>query len=252
MLIKINWHVIDAVNVRSLVKKYNTKMKNIKKSPSLHSGNDLIIVFERKNKSFPFLDEKRLEGLLKANTPFLCLQMKFFIISVMNGKKLNMKWETIALFITDDLNCTQKVLLQSLAPRFVAIKNRIQNMSKDRKLKGKKQFTDELFVLPKPKANEVLAESENYFPSPDFESSRNFDLSTLSVDLLSLETSVENLTDQNSGLDPCNTELTVQNKSLTRENGKLRRQCEKITQKVAKKSQLLAHFGTRNFNKRER
>ena len=54
MLIKINSDVSDAVNVRSLAKKYNTKMKNINKSSSLYSGNDLIIVFERKNKSFLF------------------------------------------------------------------------------------------------------------------------------------------------------------------------------------------------------
>ena len=54
MLIKINSDVNDAVNVSSLVKKYKTKMKNINKSSSLHSGNDLIIPFERKNKSFPF------------------------------------------------------------------------------------------------------------------------------------------------------------------------------------------------------
>ena len=117
-------------------------------------------------------------------------------------------------------------------------------MSKDRRLKEKKQFLDELFVPPKPKANEVLAESENHFRSPVFESSRNFDSSTLFVDLLSLEKSAENLTEQNSELDACNAELTVQNKSLTRENEKLRRQCEKTTQKVAEKSQLLAHFGT--------
>ena len=85
------------------------------------------------------------------------------------------------------------------------MKNKIQNMPKDRKLKEKKQFLDELLVPPKPKANEVLAESENYFPSPDFESSRNFDSSTLSVNFLSLEKSLENLTDQNSELDARNT-----------------------------------------------
>ena len=56
-------------------------------------------------------------------------------------------------------------------------------MSKDRKLKEKKAiFGWVLFVLPKPKAIEVLAESENYFPSSDFELWRNFDSSTLSVD----------------------------------------------------------------------
>ena len=43
------------------------------------------MVFERKNKSFPFLDEELLEGLLKANTSFW-LQIRFFITSVMNGK----------------------------------------------------------------------------------------------------------------------------------------------------------------------
>ena len=165
-------------------------------------------------------------------------------------EKLDIKWETIALFITDALNCTQKVLFQSLAPRFVVMKNKIQNTSKDRSEYFK--FLDELFVPPKPKANEVLAESEHYFLSSHFELSRNFDSSTLSVDLLSLEKSVENLTEQNSELDACNTELTVQNKSLTRENEKLRCQCEKATQKVAEKSQLRAHFGTRDFNERER
>ena len=178
--------------------------------------------------------------------------MKFLYKICNEREKLNIKRETIALFITDALNCTQKVLFQSLTPRLVVMKNKIQNTSKDRKLKEDKQFLDELFVPPKPKANEVLAESENYFPSSHFESSRNFDSPTLSVDLLSLEKSVENLTEQNSELDACNTELTVQNKSLTRENEKLRCQCEKATQKVAEKSQLWAHFGTRNFNERER
>ena len=115
-------------------------------------------------------------------------------------------------------------------------------MSKDRKLKEKKQFLDQLFVPPKPKANEVLAESENYFPRPDFESSRNIDSSYLPVDLLSLEKSVENITKQKSELNACNTELTVQNKSLTSENEKLRSQCAKATQKLAEKSELLAHF----------
>ena len=118
------------------------------------------------------------------------------------------------------------------------MKNTIQSMSKDKTFKKKKQFLDELFVPPKPKSNEVLAESENYFPNPDFESVRNSDSSTLSLNLLPLEKSVEN--------------LTVQNKSLTRENEKLRHQCEKATQKVAEKSQLLAHFRTRNFSKEER
>ena len=159
----------------------------------------------------------------------------------------------MALFITDALNCTQKVLFQSLAPSIVAMKNTIQSMSKDKTLKKKKQFLDdELFVPPKPKSNEVLAESENYFPNPDFESVRNSDSSTLSLNLLPLEKPVENLTEQNFELDACNTELTVQNKSLTRENEKLRHQCEKATQKVAEKSQLLAHFRTRNFSKGER
>ena len=102
--------------------------------------------------------------------------------------------------------------------------------------------------MPKPKANKVLAQSENYFPGPYFESSRNLDSSNLPVDLLSLHKSVENLNEQNSELDAWNTELTVQNKSLTRENQKLRHQCEKATQKVAGKSQLLEHFGTWNFN----
>ena len=125
-------------------------------------------------------------------------------------------------------------------------------MSKDRKLKEKKQFLDQLFVPPKPKANEVLAESENYFPRPDFESSRNIDSSDLPADLLSLEKSVENITKQKSELDACNTESTVQNKSLTSENEKLRSQCAKATQKLAEKSQLLPHFGTRTFNKKER
>ena len=69
MLIKINSYVSDAVNVSSPVKK-NTKMKNIKIFRSLHPGNDLIIVFERK-KSFPFIEKKLLEGLLRANTPFV-------------------------------------------------------------------------------------------------------------------------------------------------------------------------------------
>ena len=69
---------------------------------------------------------------------------------------------------------------------------------------------------------------------------------------VSLEKSVENLTEQNSELDTCNIELTVQNKSLARENEKLRHQCEKAMQKLLKKSQLLAYFGTLNFNKRER
>ena len=149
----------------------------------------------------------------------------------------------MALFITDAL-----INFQSLAPSIVAMKNTIQSMSKDKTLKKKKQFLDELFVPPKPKSNEVLAESENYFPNPDFESVRNFDSSTLSLNLLPLE----NLTEQNFELDACNTELTVQNKSLTRENEKLRHQCEKATQKVAEKSQLLAHFRTRNFSKGER
>ena len=54
MLIKINSDVSDAVNVSSIVEKYKTKMKNINKSPSLYSANDLIIAFERKNKSFSF------------------------------------------------------------------------------------------------------------------------------------------------------------------------------------------------------
>ena len=104
MLIKINSDVSDAVNASSLVKKYNTKIKNIKKSPSLHSGSDLIIVFERKNKSFPFLDEKLLEGLIKANTPFVFTNEVFYKICN-EWEKLNIKWETIALFITDVLNC---------------------------------------------------------------------------------------------------------------------------------------------------
>ena len=92
---------------------------------------------------------------------------------------------------------------------------------------------DELLVPPKPKANEVLAESENYFPSPDFESSQNFDLSTLSVVLtLSLEKSFENLTEQNFELDACNIQLTVQNKSLTRENEKLKKPLKKLLKKV--------------------
>ena len=69
MLIKINSYVSDAVNVSSPVKK-NTKMKNIKIFRSLHPGNDLIIVSERK-KSFPFIEKKLLEGLLRANTPFV-------------------------------------------------------------------------------------------------------------------------------------------------------------------------------------
>ena len=128
MLIKINSHVSDAVNVSSPFKKYNTKMKNIKKSPSLHSGNDLIIGFERKNTSFPFLDEKLLEeGLLKANTPFVFANDVFY--NICNGQeKLNIKWESTALFITDALSCTQKVLFQSLAPSFVTMKNKIQKI----------------------------------------------------------------------------------------------------------------------------
>ena len=239
----------DAVNVSSFFKKYKTKMKNINKSPSLLSGKDLIIAFEKKNKSFPFLYEKLLrEGLLKVNAPFMFTNEVFYNICN-EREKLNIKWETIALFITDELNCTQKVLFQSLTPRFVAMENEIQNMSKDWKLKEKKQFLDELFLPPKPKANEVLAESETYFPSPDFESSRNFDLTTLSVDFLSIEKSVENLTEQNSELDACNTELTVQNKSLTRENEKLRHQCEKDTQKVADKVNFCHILRHKTFTK---
>ena len=110
-----------------LLKEYSTKMKNIKKSPSLHLGNDLIIVFEKKSKSFSFLDE---EGLLRANTPFAFTNEVFYNICN-EREKLNIKWETIALFITDALNCTQKVLFQSLATKFVAMKNKIQNMSEN-------------------------------------------------------------------------------------------------------------------------
>ena len=96
------------------------------------------MVFERKNKSFPFLDEELLEGLLKANTSFW-LQIRFFITSN-EWEKLNIKWEAIALFITDVLNCTQKIIFQYLAPRFVVMKNKIQNMSKVRKLKENSNF----------------------------------------------------------------------------------------------------------------
>ena len=46
-------------------------MKNIKIFRSLHPGNDLIIVFERKNKSFLFFDKKLLKCLLRVNAPFV-------------------------------------------------------------------------------------------------------------------------------------------------------------------------------------
>ena len=108
------------------------------------------------------------EGLLKANTLFMFTNEVFNNICS-EREKLNIKWETTALFITDALNCTQKLLFQSLALRFVAMKNKILNMSKNRKLKEKKQFSDELFIPPKPKANELLAENKNYFPSPDLQ-----------------------------------------------------------------------------------
>lgn len=90
--------------------------------------------------------------------------------------------------------------------------------------------------MSKSQKTEVWTEYENYFLSPDFESSREFDSSTVSLHQLSLEKSVEYLTEQNSELHACNTELTVQSKSLTRGNEKLRRQRHKATQKVAEKS----------------
>lgn len=70
MLIKIKLVESDAVNVSPVVKDI-TKMKNIKKTPSPHPSNNLIIAFERTNKSLPFLDEKLLEGVLKANSFFV-------------------------------------------------------------------------------------------------------------------------------------------------------------------------------------
>ena len=76
--------------------------------------------------SFSFLDE---EGLLRANTPFAFTNEVFYICN--EREKLNIKWQTIALFITDALNCTQKVLSQSLALKFVAMKNKTQNTSEN-------------------------------------------------------------------------------------------------------------------------
>ena len=97
--------------------------------------------------------------------------------------------------------------------------------------------------MPKPKANKVLAQSENYFPGPYFESSRNLDSSNLPVDSLSLHKSVENLNEQNSELDAWNTELTVQNKSLTRENQKLSISVKKPLKRLLEKVNFWSILG---------
>ena len=91
--------------------------------------------FERKKKCFPILNEKLLEeGLLRANTPFMFTNEVFY--NVCNEwEKLNIKWETIAFFIKDALNCAQKVLFQSLAPRSVAIKNKFKICQKVKRQK---------------------------------------------------------------------------------------------------------------------
>ena len=149
MLRQIN-HNIENINVSGLVKKYNNRLKKLNKLTSEKEKEELLnsSINEMKNNTkFPFLDETYLgQVVLKEIKEFKLTNGIFYDICLAR-EKFNITWETLSQFVMKKLNCLG-VSPQSLSPTFINLKNKVQNLSKARKLAEKEKFLFEPFLPP--------------------------------------------------------------------------------------------------------
>ena len=134
---------IGNINVSGLVKKYNNRLKKLQ---LLNTS----IIEMKSNTKFPFLNEAYLrQGVLKEIKEFKLTNGIFYDICLAL-EKCNITWDTICQLIMKKLNCSG-VLPQSLSPTFIDLKNKVQKLSKARKLAEKENFLSEPFLPSQPK-----------------------------------------------------------------------------------------------------
>ena len=144
---------IGNINVSGLVKKYNNRLKKLYKLTSESEKQQLLntsIIEMKNNTKFPFLYEAYLrQGVLKEIKEFKLTNGIFYDICLAL-EKCNITWDTICQLIMKKLNCSG-VLPQSLSPTFINLKNKVQKLSKARKLAEKENFLSEPFLPSQPK-----------------------------------------------------------------------------------------------------
>ena len=241
-------HNIENINVSGLVKKYNNRLKKLNKLTSEKEKEELLntsIIEMKNNTKFPFLDETYLgQGMLKGIKDFKLTNGIFYDICLAR-EKFNITWETLSQFIMKKVNCSG-VLPQSLSPSSINLKNKVQNLSKARKLAEKEKFLSEPFLPPQPK---IVLQTE-IARNNSQTTSRETEIQDSELSLL--ESSFSDLAQSIAELNTSYDEVESENLSLSLDIEELKSKNKKLKRQLHEKNQLLSSYGVRNFNKRER
>ena len=152
MLRQINCE-IGNINVSGLVKKYNNRLKKLNKLTSKSEKQQLLntsVIEMKNNTKFSSFDEAYLrQGVLKEIKEFKLTNGIFYDICLA-WEEFNITWDTLCQFIIKKLNCSG-MLPQSLSPTFINLRNKVQKLSKARKLAEKENVLSEPFLPSQPK-----------------------------------------------------------------------------------------------------
>ena len=128
----------------------NNRLKKLNKLTSEKEKKELLntsIIEMKINTKFPFLDKAYLgKGELKEIKEFMLTNGIFYDICLAR-ETFNITCKILSQFIMKKLNCSG-MLTQSLSPTFINLKNKVQNLSKARKLAEKEKFLFEPFLPP--------------------------------------------------------------------------------------------------------